>query len=347
MKNYAAAGGLALALAVGMTTVADAQERVRWRVHSAYAQAMPIAGPTAWNIAEDVGALTDGNFDIRVFEPGAIVAGTQYYDAVSEGALDAAYGSPGFNVGKNSAYAFFAAVPFGPGAGEMLAWLRHGGGLELAQEFYARDNIHMLPCGILPPESGGWFRKEIKTLEDLRGIKRRFLGLGAKVMEEFGVSTQLLAPGEIYQALELGTLDGAEQSVPAIDRGLGFYQIAKFNYFPGWHQQSTVQELLINKDSWDKLSDSQKRTVELTCESALVQQFADGEAGQYEIMLQNEADGVTTMEWPQEMLDAFRTAWEKVLDAETGANADSAKVWESLAAFRENYKVWGERAYLK
>ncbi|MBX9462223.1 MAG: TRAP transporter substrate-binding protein [Aquamicrobium sp.] len=347
MKNYAAASGVALALAVGMTTVADAQERVRWRVHSAYAQAMPIAGPTAWNIAEDVGTLTGGDFDIRVFEPGAIVAGTQYYDAVSEGALDAAYGSPGFNVGKNSAYAFFAAVPFGPGAGEMLAWLRHGGGLELAQEFYARDNIHMLPCGILPPESGGWFRKEIKTLEDLRGIKMRFLGLGAKVMEEFGVSTQLLAPGEIYQALELGTLDGAEQSVPAIDRGLGFYQIAKFNYFPGWHQQSTVQELLINKDSWDKLSDSQKRTVELTCESALVQQFADGEAGQYEIMLQNEADGVTTMEWPQEMLDAFRTAWEKVLDAETGANADSAKVWESLAAFRENYKVWGERAYLK
>lgn len=347
MKNFAAAGGLALALAVGMTTVADAQERVRWRVHSAYAQAMPIAGPTAWNIAEDVGTLTDGNFDIRVFEPGAIVAGTQYYDAVSEGAVDAAYGSPGFNVGKNSAYAFFAAVPFGPGAGEMLAWLRHGGGLELAQEFYARDNIHMLPCGILPPESGGWFRKEIKTLEDLRGIKMRFLGLGAKVMEEFGVSTQLLAPGEVYQALELGTLDGAEQSVPSIDRGLGFYQIAKFNYFPGWHQQSTVQELLINKDSWDKLSDSQKRTVELTCESALVQQFADGEAGQYEIMQQNEADGVATMEWPQEMLDAFRTAWEKVLDAETGANADSARVWESLAAFRENYKVWGERAYLK
>ncbi len=347
MKNFAAASGLALALAVGVTTVADAQERVRWRVHSAYAQAMPIAGPTAWNIAEDVGTLTDGNFDIRVFEPGAIVAGTQYYDAVSEGAVDAAYGSPGFNVGKNSAYAFFAAVPFGPGAGEMLAWLRHGGGLELAQEFYARDNIHMLPCGILPPESGGWFRKEIKTLEDLRGIKMRFLGLGAKVMEEFGVSTQLLAPGEVYQALELGTLDGAEQSVPSIDRGLGFYQIAKFNYFPGWHQQSTVQELLINKDSWDKLSDSQKRTVELTCESALVQQFADGEAGQYEIMQQNEADGVATMEWPQEMLDAFRTAWEKVLDAETGANADSARVWESLAAFRENYKVWGERAYLK
>ncbi len=347
MRSFAAIGGLALALTVGVSAVADAQERVRWRMHSAYAHAMPVAGSTAFDIGEGIKVLSDGNFDIRVFEPGALVAGTQYYDAVSEGAMDAAYGSPGFNVGKNSAYAFFAAVPFGPGAGEMLAWLRHGGGLALAQEIYARDNIHMLPCGILPPESGGWFRKEIKTLEDLRGIKMRFLGLGAKVMEEFGVSTQLLAPGEVYQALELGTLDGAEQSVPAIDRGLGFYQIAKFNYFPGWHQQSTVQELLVNLDSWNKLSAAQKSMIEMACDRALVTQFADGEAGQYEIMKQNEADGVSIKAWPDEMLSAFRTGWDKVVKAEVEQNADSARVWASLTAFRENYKVWGERAYLK
>ncbi len=347
MKTITAIGGLAAALALGMASMADAQDRVRWRMHSAYAHAMPIAGATAFQIGEDVGLISGGNFDIRVFEPGALVAGTQYYDAVSEGAMDAAYGSPGFNVGKNSGYAFFAAVPFGPSAGEMLAWLRHGGGLELAQEMYARDNIHMIPCGILPPESGGWFRKEINTLEDLRGIKMRFLGLGAKVMEQFGVSTQLLAPGEIYQALELGTLDGAEQSVPAIDRGLGFYQIAKFNYFPGWHQQSTVQELLINLDSWNRLDDAQREMLNLACDRALVAQFADGEAGQYEIMKQNEADGVTIKMWPPEMIEAFRGAWETVLAEEIAQNPDSARIWESLAAFRENYQVWGERAYLK
>lgn len=347
MKRTIAMGGLALALAFGITQAASAQERVRWRMHSAYPQAMPIAGATAFDIGKEIKLLSDEKFDIRVYEPGAIVAGTKYYDAVSEGAIDAAYGSPGFNVGKNSAYAFFAAVPFGPGAGEMLAWLRHGGGLDLAQKMYAKDNIHMLPCGILPPESGGWFRKEIKTLDDLRGLKMRFLGLGAKVMEQFGVSTQLLAPGEIYQALELGTLDGAEQSVPAIDRGLGFYQIAKFNYFPGWHQQSTVQELLINQDRWNKLGDAQKLMVEMACDRATVAQLADGEAGQYEIMKKNEADGVAIKVWPQEMLDAFHVAWEKVIKEETAQNPDSAQVWESLTAFRDNYKVWGERAYLK
>ncbi|MCZ4292305.1 TRAP transporter substrate-binding protein [Hoeflea alexandrii] len=322
------------------------EERVRWRMHSTYPETMPIAGATAFEIGKKLELVSGGNFDVRVFEPGALVNGTQYYDAVSEGAIQAAYGSPGFNVGKNSAYAFFAAVPFGPGAGEMLGWLYHGGGLEIAQELYAEDNLYMLPCGILPPESGGWFQKEIKTVDDLKGLKMRFLGLGAKVMERFGVSTQLLAPGEIYQALELGTLDATEQSVPAIDRGLGFYQIAKFNYFPGWHQQSTVQELVINLDKWNELGDAQKQMLEMSCKAATVDQFAAGEAGQFEVMQQNEADGVKNMRWPDEMLTAFRGGWDEVIAEETAQNPDSARVWESLQDFRAKYRVWGDRAYL-
>ncbi|MEB8386664.1 TRAP transporter substrate-binding protein [Rhodobacteraceae bacterium KMM 6894] len=327
-------------------TVANAQDRVRWRMHSTYSHALPVAGKTAFEIGETVNTISGGNFDIRVFEPGALVNGAAYYDAVSKGSIDAAYGSPGFNAGKNSAYPFFAAIPFGPGAGEMLAWLRHGGGLEIAQEMYARDNIHMLACGILPPESAGWFKEEITSLDDLKGIKMRFLGLGAKVMEKFGVSTQLLAPGEVYQALELGTLDAAEQSIPAIDRGLGFYQIAKFNYFPGWHQQSTVQELLINLDSWNALTDAQRTMVNLACDKATVDQFADGEAMEYAIMQQNEEDGVQIKIWPEEFLAAFRSAWDEVIVEETAANPDSARVWDSLQAYRKNYAVWGDAAYL-
>lgn len=239
------------------------------------------------------------------------------------------------------------AVPFGPGAGEMMAWLRHGGGMELANELYAEDNLYMLPCGILPPETAGWFRKEIKTMDDLKGLKMRFLGLGAKVMEKFGVSTQLLAPGEIYQALELGTLDAAEQSIPAVDRGLGFYQIAKYNYFPGWHQQSTVQELLINLDSWNALDEGKQTMVKLACDQALMQQFADGEAAEFEVMQANVEDGVQNMTWSDDQLDQFRTAWEEVVSDETGSNPDSQRVWDSLTKFRENYKIWGEAAYLK
>ncbi|MEO4002166.1 TRAP transporter substrate-binding protein [Mesorhizobium sp. CAU 1732] len=335
-----------LIAAVGMSTVANAQERVRWRMHSSYSQSLPIPG--AFDVFSDsIKLLSNDTFDIRVFEPGALVSGAQYYDAVSEGALDAAYGSPGYNVGKNSAYAFFAAIPFGPGAGEMLAWLRYGGGTKLAQEYYARDNIHMLPCGLLAPETSGWFRKEVDTIEDLRGLKMRFLGLGAKVMEKFGVSTQLLASGEVYQALELGVLDAAEQSNPVFDRSLGLYQIAKFNYFPGWHQQSTVQELLVNMDSWNKLSDAHKELIEISCDRLIVMQFADGEGSQYQVMKQNEADGVVNKTWPPEMLDAFEAAWGDVVQDEVNQNPDSARVWESLSKFREDYKIWGDRAYLK
>eukprot|EP00873_Tetraselmis_striata_P030969 jgi/Tetstr1/451233/TSEL_038269.t1 len=333
-------------VAIAPSAALAQDERVRWRMHSSYAESMPVAGATAFKIGETIDLISGGNFDIRVFEPGALVNGTQYYDAVSEGAIQAAYGSPGFNVGKNSAYAFFAAIPFGPGAGEMLGWLYHGGGLEIARELYAQDNLYMMPCGILPPESGGWFQKEITSVEDLDGLKMRFLGLGAKVMERFGVSTQLLAPGEIYQALELGTLDATEQSVPAIDRGLGFYQIAKYNYFPGWHQQSTVQELLVNLDSWNQLSDAQQHMLEMACKAATVDQFAGGEAGQFEVMQQNEADGVQNMRWPDEMLEAFRSAWEEVIAQETSENPDSDRVWQSLEDFREDYTVWGDRAYL-
>lgn len=350
MKRIAAAVTAITLAATGMLasmSSAEAQTPTRWRMHSAYTRALPVAGQTAFDIAESVKLVSDGKFDIRVFEPGAIVAGAQYYDAVSKGAVNAAYGSPGFNAGKNSAYAFFAAVPFGPGTGEMLAWMYHGGGLELAREIYAQDNIHMLPCGILPPESAGWFRKEIRSLDDLQGIKMRFLGLGAKVMEKFGVSTQLLAPGEVYQALELGTLDAAEQSVPAIDRGLGFYRVAKYNYFPGWHQQSTVQELLINLDSWKSLSAGQQKMIDLACHEATVRQFASGEAGQAEIIRKNEADGVTTLTWPDEFLAAFHKAWDEVIADEVASNPDSKRVWDSLSRFREEYAIWGDRAYLK
>lgn len=349
MKNTIKTGALAAAAlaATLAATAADAADRVRWRMHSSYAEALPVAGKSAYDIGRAIKEISDGDFDIRVFEPGALVGGAAYYDAVSQGSIDAAYGSPGFNAGKNSAYSFFASVPFGPGAGEYMAWLRHGGGTELAQEIYARDNIHFIPCGLLPPETSGWFKKEIRSAEDLKGLKMRFLGLGAKVMEKFGVSTQLLAPGEIYQALELGTLDATEMSIPAIDNGLGFYQIAKYNYFPGWHQQSTVQELLVNMDSWNKLSDGRKKMVEMACDMALMQQFADGEFAEFGVLKKYEENGVHIMTWPDEMLAQFKTAWEEVVAEEAASNPDSAKVWKSLTAFREDYKIWGDTGYLK
>ena len=165
----------------------------------------------------------------------------QAFDAVSSGALDAAWATPGFWTGKDIAFAVYSTVPFGPGMGEYLAWMKEGGGEKMLQALYAKYNIHSVICHLIPPEASGWFRKEIKTLEDLKGLKMRFFGLGANVMQKLGVSTQLLQAGEIFQALQLGTIDATEFSMPVMDLSLGFHQVAKFYYFPGWHQQATVR----------------------------------------------------------------------------------------------------------
>ena len=162
----------------------------------------------------------------------------QAFDAVSSGALDAAWATPGFWTGKDIAFAVYSTVPFGPGIGEYLAWMKEGGGEKMMQELYAKYNIHSVMCHLIPPEASGWFRKEIKTLEDLKGLKMRFFGLGANVMQKLGVSTQLIQAGEIFQALQLGTIDATEFSMPVMDLSLGFHQVAKFYYFPGWHQQA-------------------------------------------------------------------------------------------------------------
>jgi TRAP-type mannitol/chloroaromatic compound transport system substrate-binding protein len=342
--------GLAVAVAAAALTVApsaDAGKKVRWKMHSAYGSNLAVLGRVGHYVADQVRAMSGGDFDIKVFEPGALAGGNAYYDPISQGAFEVAYGTPGYNQGKNSAYAFFSSWPFGPGTGEYLAWMIYGGGNEIASEMYAKDNIKFFMCGMIPPETSGWFREPIESLDQLKGLKMRFFGMGAKVMQKFGVSTQQLAAGDIYPALELGTIDATEFSMPAIDRSLGFYQIAKYNYFPGWHQQATTNEFLVNMDKWNELPDEYKAMFETACNANIGIEIADGEALQFDAMLANEKDGVKIMMWSDEILDQLRKAWEEVLQEEIASNPDVARVWESYAAFHEKYKVWGERGYLK
>lgn len=342
-----AVGAFAMAAGFAFTTGEADAKKVRWKMHAAFAKNVAVIGPPPHRVAEAVKRMSGGDFDIKVFEPGALTGGYAYYDPVSQGAIDAAFGTPGANQGKNSAFAFLSTWPFGPAAPEFAAWMMHGGGIQLAEELYARDNIKFLLCGMIPPETSGWFRNEVTSLEQLKGMKMRFFGVGAKVMQKFGVSTQQLAAADIYPALERGTIDATEFSMPAIDRSLGFYQIAKYNYFPGWHQQSTSNELLINMDKWNSLDDSQQAMLETACTASVAQMIADGEASQFEAMIENEKNGVKNVSWPQSILDQFKGAWEEVLAEELAANEDVKKVWESYSKFHESYQVWGDKGYLK
>ncbi|MEX0758393.1 MAG: TRAP transporter substrate-binding protein [Tistlia sp.] len=333
--------GLSLA---GVTGQAAAQ--TEWNMQSTYASSLTQLGSMGVEIAKRVEAVSGGELVINFQEPGAIVPALEAFDAVSAGAVEAAWSTPGYWTGKEVALALFAAVPFGPGAGEYTAWMYFGGGRELFDEIYAKYNIKSLICGIIAPEASGWFRKEIKTLEDLKGLKMRFFGLGARVMEKHGVSTQLLAGGDIYPALELGTIDATEFSMPAIDLKLGFYQVAKHYYFPGWHQQSTFFELMINKDVWDALSDTRKAQLETVCQSAIAYGLAEGEAIQFDALKELQEKGVTLHRWPPEILDALRNSWDEVAAELAAENPVFAEVWESLSTFRAGYATWKDLGYL-
>ena len=343
-------GALALAAtAVASMSVSDAEaKKVRWKMHSAFGKNVAVIGPVGYRIADMVRAMSDGDFDIKVFEPGALAGGYAYYDPISQGAFEAAYGTPGANQGKNPAFAFLSTWPFGPGALEFNAWMHHeGGGIDIASELYARDNIKYFYCGMIPPETSGWFREPIESLDQLKGLKMRFFGVGAKVMQKFGVATQQLAGGDIYPALELGTIDATEFSMPAIDRTLGFYQIAKYNYFPGWHQQSTTNEILVNMDAWNALSDAHKAMFQTACDANFMHELSDGEALQAAAMIANEKDGVTMVTWSDEILAEIEKKWEEVLAEEIAASEDVKRLWDHYSAFSEEYQVWGSRGYLK
>ena len=340
------AGVALVAMAVSLSTTEAMAEKVRWKMHSAFGSNVAVLGPVGPRIADAIRAMSGGDFDIKVFEPGALAGGFAYYDPVSQGAFEAAYGTPAASQGKNPALAFAASWPFGPGAVEFNSWLLSGGGQELIAEIYARDNIKYFYCGLIPPETSGWFREPIDDLAKLKGLKMRFFGVGAKVMQKLGVSTQQLAAGDIYPALELGTLDATEFSMPSMDRSLGFYQVAKYNYFPGWHQQSTTNEILVNMDAWNDLSPEHQAMFETACKMNAIWELAEGEALQADAMAANAKDGVQNVDWTDEQIEAFRTAWQEVLQEEIAANEDVRRLWESYSAFHENYKAWGDRAYL-
>ena len=346
MKKVSVVAMAAVAVMAVSATEADAK-KVRWKMHSAFGKNVAVIGPVGHRIADMVRAMSDGDFDIKVEEPGALAGGYAYYDPVSQGSFQAAYGTPGANQGKNTAFAFLSTWPFGPGALEFNAWMKLGGGEALASELYAKDNIKYFYCGMIPPETSGWFREEITSLDQLKGLKMRFFGMGAKVMQKFGVATQQLAGGDIYPALELGTIDATEFSMPAIDRTLGFYQIAKYNYFPGWHQQSTTNEILVNMDAWNDLPENYQAMFQTACDANFMHELADGEYLQAAAMLANEADGVIMKTWPDEVLDQLRGAWDEVLAEEIAANPDVKRLWDSYSAFAEEYAVWGSRGYLK
>lgn len=331
------------ALAVGTCNVSFAGEKpplVTLDLASTFPGSMPILGDAAHNLAERVKRATGGELIIEFYEPGKLVPAAETVNAVAAGKIAAAWAGAGWFASKDSAFDFFSSVPFGPGMGEYMAWMYEDGGLELAREMFHARGVHNIPCGMIPPEASGWFRKEIKTPADLKGLKMRFFGLGALVMEKLGVSTEQIAPGEILAKLKDGSLDAAEFSLPAMDQPLKFYEVAKYYYFPGWHQQATFFDLDINLAVWNALDDRYKATIELACGDIIREMIAKGEAAQGKALKELQAEGVKVRRWPAPMLVELEKAWNEVVAEESAKNPNFKRVYDSYAAFRKNYATW-------
>ena len=309
-------------------------------VASTFPGNMPILGEVSRVLPDKIKRASGGELILKFHEPGKLVPAADTVNAVARGTVPAAWAGAGWFAAKDSAFNLFSSVPFGPDIGEYLAWMYRGGGLEQARDMFHAHGVHNIPCGIIPPEASGWFRKEIRRLDDLKGLKMRFFGLGAKVMQKFGVDTQQLPPGEILAALKSGELDATEFSLPAMDQPLGFHTVAKFYYFPGWHQQATLFDLYVNKAVWDGLPERDKAIIEIACGDAMRDMIADGEAAQWKAMKEMQAEGVRLKRWPPEILVAFENAWKEVVAEELAKSANFKRIYDAFAKFRENYAIW-------
>ena len=340
------AAGLAGSVAMVAALDASAQERVRWKMASAWGSQIPVLGPSGVRLSERVSQMSDGNFQIKFHEPGALVPSLEAFDAVSKGSIDAAWTTPGYHVGKlGRAISFFTAVPFGPQIGEFLAWRWFGGGREILEEkFYAPHNVTSLVSFCIGPETSGWFKSEITDpAEQLKGLKMRFFGLGALVMQKMGVSTQLLSGADIFPALEKGVIDATEFSMPITDITYGFHQVATYNYFPGWHQQVSCSELLMNKEKFDALPESYKAMVTAAAREQVIWTYAETEATNPQAMMEMQSKhGVVVKRWDDATLATLERAWLEVMD-EIGAEEPLFKeVADSYLAWRDTYRIWGD-----
>ena len=321
---------------------ATAEPAVRWNMASAYGASLPQLGTLAKRVTRKIRRVSGGTLEITFHEPGTLVPPLETFDAVASGTVDAAFSSPGDWGDRIPALRLFSAVPFGPAAGEYLAWIYFGGGKELFDGILRRRNIHGVFCGLIAPEAAGWFRRQIRTFDDLEGVRMRAAGLGAKVLRKLGVQTRRLSGGDIFMALESGAIDAAEFSMPAIDLKLGFHQMARNYYFPGWHQPSTLFALMISLDRWDALSTTRKAQIEAVCGDNVRHGLAEGEALQFAALKELQAAGVRIQRWSDDILEALEAAWREVAAEEAAADADFATVWRSLTGFRDDYAIWKE-----
>jgi TRAP-type mannitol/chloroaromatic compound transport system substrate-binding protein len=319
---------------------AQAAPEVKWRLASSFPKSLDTIFGGAETISKRVAAATDNKFQIQTFAAGEIVPAFGVVDAVQQGTVQCAHTAPYYFFGKDPTFAFACAIPFGMNVRMQNAWMYHGGGLELMREFFKDYNIYNIPAGNTGAQMGGFFRKELKTVADLKGLKFRVGGFAGAVLQKLGVVAQQIAGGDIYPALEKGTIDAAEWVGPYDDEKLGLYKVAKYYYYPGWWEGGPELDLFVNTTAWNQLPKSYQAILEAACYEANVDMPAKYDALNPAALRRLVAGGVQLRPFPREIMQASWKAANEVFDETAAANAKFKKVYEPWRKFRDEDVLW-------
>ena len=320
--------------------VVEAAPKITWRCTSSFPKALDTIYGAAETMAKYVTEATDGNFNIQVFAAGEIVPGLQAADAVTSGTVECCHTASYYYWGKDPSYALGTAIPFGLNARQQNAWFYYGGGNDLMNEFYATQGLYGLVCGNTGAQMGGWFRKEINTLEDLQGVKMRIGGMGGKIIEKVGVVPQQIAGGDIYPSLEKGTIDATEWVGPYDDEKLGFHKVARYYYYPGWWEGGPVLHTMVNKEKWDSLPKQYQAVLTAACQAANCDMMASYDAKNPAALRRLVDGGAVLRPFSQEILSACYEAAKSTYAEISSTNATFKKIYDQQLAFKRDSYLW-------
>lgn len=340
-RSFMQRAGIAGVLAAGAApAVVHAQANIRWRLASSFPKSLDTIFGGAEVFAKKVGDMTGGKFQISVHAGGELMPPFGVLDGASNGTVEMAHTAPYYFFGKDPTYALDCAIPFGLNSRQMTAWMYEGNGLKLTREFYAKSNIVNFPMGNTGAQMGGWYRKEIKSLADIKGLKMRIGGFGGKVLERIGGVPQNIPGGEIYQALEKGTIDAAEWVGPYDDLKLGFNKVAPNYYYPGWWEGGPQLSLYIHNKAWDGLSADYKAIIEAAASHAHVDMQAKYDGRNPAALKQLVAAKTKLFAFPKPVLDASFKAAMSLYDELSASNPEWKKIYADYATFRRDQNLW-------
>jgi TRAP-type mannitol/chloroaromatic compound transport system substrate-binding protein len=339
-RSFIRHAGIGGVLAAGVAPAVHAQAAIRWRLASSFPKSLDTIYGAAEIFAKQIGAMSGGKFQVTVAAPGEIVPAFGVVDAVQNATVEMAHTAPYYFFGKDPTFALGCAIPFGLNSRQMSAWMFEGNGLKLMREFYAAYNIVNFVGGNTGAQMGGWWRKEIKSLADIKGQKFRTGGFGGVIMGKIGVVPQNIPGGEIYQALEKGTIDAAEWVGPYDDEKLGFNKVAQFYAYPGFWEGGPQLDFYINSKAYEGLSAEYKAMVEAACTHAATEMQARYDARNPAALKRLVANGAKLFRFPKDVMDeAFKAAMQEYSDL-AGKNPAWKKVYEDYAAFRRDANLW-------